>query len=111
MTKKCKDYNELLASNAELEASNARMRDALVELISIVEIHSKGTDNNFAWAELEYAREVMTEEPDQSLNLIKAAAIDEAIEATRASMHEGQPEWLCRVQDLEEYAAKLRSDD
>ena len=36
-----------------------RLADSLKELVCIVEIHSKATKNNFAWAELDEAKEVL----------------------------------------------------
>ncbi len=41
---------------------NKRLQDALRELISIVEIHTNATGNNFAWAELEEARMALDEQ-------------------------------------------------
>jgi hypothetical protein len=44
--------------------------DAMKELVSIVEIHSEHTSNNFAWAELEEAHKalsIMQEEIDKPL--------------------------------------------
>ena len=42
------------------------IRSALEELLLIVEIHQKHTKNNFAWAEVEYAKELLTQpEPEQ----------------------------------------------
>ena len=35
------------------------LKEALKELLSIVKMHSKATDNNFAWAEVECAEEVL----------------------------------------------------
>lgn len=37
------------------------IRKALEELLSIVEIHQKNTGNNFAWAEVEHAKELLTQ--------------------------------------------------
>lgn len=44
-----------------LEAANQikHLKESLKELVSIVEIHSKATGNNFAWAELEEAKEAL----------------------------------------------------
>lgn len=44
-----------------MEAANQvkHLKEALSELMSIVEIHQKCTKNNFAWAELEFAKEAM----------------------------------------------------
>lgn len=41
------------------EAANQikHLKKALNEMISIVEIHSRATGNNFAWAELSFAKE------------------------------------------------------
>lgn len=48
------------ASLASEAANQIRhLKGALRELISIVEIHSSTTGNNFAWAELEAAREAL----------------------------------------------------
>ena len=42
------------------------IRKALEELLYIVEIHQKNTGNNFAWAEVEYAKELLAQpEPKQ----------------------------------------------
>lgn len=35
------------------------LKSAVVELISIVEAHQAMTETNFAWAELEYAKEAL----------------------------------------------------
>jgi hypothetical protein len=35
------------------------LKTALAELVSIVEIHSRATGNNFAWAEMEEARSAL----------------------------------------------------
>jgi hypothetical protein len=40
------------------------IRKALEELLLIVEIHQKCTKNNFAWAEIEYAKELLAQ-PEQ----------------------------------------------
>ena len=40
----------------KLRAENAKLREALKELMSIVKIHSRNTDDNFAWAEMSEAR-------------------------------------------------------
>ncbi|MCT8857570.1 hypothetical protein K5M76_09430 [Shewanella xiamenensis] len=44
-----------------LEAANQikHLKDVLKELVSIVEIHSKATGKNFAWAELEEAKKAL----------------------------------------------------
>lgn len=43
------------------EAANqiAHLKEALRELVSIVEIHSKQTGNSFAWAELDFAKSAL----------------------------------------------------
>jgi hypothetical protein len=47
------------------------IRKALEELLSIVEIHQKNTGNNFAWAEVEHAKELLAEpEPDNTQYLL-----------------------------------------
>ena len=38
---------------------NQKLREALSELMSIVSIHQKATGNNFAWAEMDFAREAL----------------------------------------------------
>lgn len=38
---------------------NQKLREALSELMSIVSIHQKATGNNFAWAEMDFARETL----------------------------------------------------
>lgn len=44
------------------------IRKALEELLLIVEIHQKHTKNNFAWAEVEYAKELLAQpNPDQEV--------------------------------------------
>ena len=43
------------------------MLDALIQLGTIVKIHSKATKNNFAWAEMEYAREVIEKATGMSI--------------------------------------------
>jgi len=35
------------------------LKSALREIVAIVEIHSKATDSNFAWAELEESRKAL----------------------------------------------------
>lgn len=44
------------------EAANQikHLKQALSELVSIVEIHSKCTKNNFAWAEIDFAKEALS---------------------------------------------------
>ena len=37
------------------------IRKALEELLLIVEIHQKCTKNNFAWAEVEHAKELLAQ--------------------------------------------------
>jgi len=39
--------------------TNQNLREALRELMSIVSIHQKATRNNFAWAEMDFAREAL----------------------------------------------------
>ena len=53
------DIDALKAENAELKARVAELKNSLKELVSIVKIHQKATFNNFAWAELEVANEVL----------------------------------------------------
>ena len=48
---------------ATLQAENRELREALGELISIVDIHSEATDSNFAWAEVSCARALLAKEP------------------------------------------------
>jgi uncharacterized protein YabN with tetrapyrrole methylase and pyrophosphatase domain len=55
---------EVALQSAEQEIEQLRsaiesLKKAMKELISIVEIHSKATENNFAWAEIEFAKEVL----------------------------------------------------
>ena len=54
--------DKALAALAELQAENARLREALTELMSIVKIHSNYTDNDFAWAEITEARAALGKE-------------------------------------------------
>ena len=45
-------------------STEQKLREALRELMSIVSIHQKATRNNFAWAEMDFAREALaTTEP------------------------------------------------
>jgi len=46
------------ASSLSMESANQikHLKDALRGLVSIVEIHSNATNNNFAWAELDEAK-------------------------------------------------------
>ena len=45
-------------------SNEQKLREALRELMSIVSIHQKATGNNFAWAEMDFAREALaTTEP------------------------------------------------
>ena len=46
---------------AELKAENERLKEALVELVSINNINADFTGRNFAWAELQLANEVLRE--------------------------------------------------
>lgn len=43
------------------EAANqiAHLKMALKEMVSIVEIHSKATNSNFAWAEVDFAKQAL----------------------------------------------------
>lgn len=43
------------------EAANQikHLKSALSELVSIVEIHQKSTANNFAWAEIDFAKNAL----------------------------------------------------
>lgn len=41
------------------------IRNALEELLLTVEIHQKDTKNNFAWAEVEYAKQLLAQ-PEQT---------------------------------------------
>jgi len=44
-------------SNAMQAANQIKhLKQALKDMVSIVQIHSRATDNNFAWAELEEAK-------------------------------------------------------
>ena len=47
------------------------IRSALEELLLIVEIHQKCTKNNFAWAEVESAKELLAQ-PEQELMTSRA---------------------------------------
>lgn len=42
-----------------LRKENERLRDALIDLISIVKIHQEATKNRFAWAEIDCAEEAL----------------------------------------------------
>lgn len=60
------DFTHLLAKKLATAASApgtpeapADIEKALRELMSIVRIHSDATDENFAWAEMQYAKEVL----------------------------------------------------
>jgi hypothetical protein len=43
----------------DLEGVVDDTKEALKELVSIIEIHQKATGNNFAWAELEEAKKYL----------------------------------------------------
>jgi hypothetical protein len=45
--------------NGESVTRQDEVTEALKELVSIVEIHSKATGSNFAWAELDQAKKVV----------------------------------------------------
>ena len=46
-------------------SNEQKLREALRELMSIVSIHQNATRNNFAWAEMDFAREALaTTEPE-----------------------------------------------
>jgi len=44
------------------------IRKVLEELLSIVEIHQKNTGNNFAWAEVEHAKELLAQPEPEPLS-------------------------------------------
>ena len=52
------DGRDCLASEAANQIKH--LKQALIELVSIVEIHAKCTKNNFAWAEIEFAKEALS---------------------------------------------------
>lgn len=54
----CYERSEMEA-NAKLIAASKDLLEALEELMLIVKIHSKGTDNNFAWAEMDFAQKAI----------------------------------------------------
>jgi hypothetical protein len=56
---KWSENEEMQEANARLIAHSPDLLMALKELVSIVNIHQRATNNNFAWAELEYAEEVI----------------------------------------------------
>ena len=47
-----------------LEKQSSELLKALEELVCITKIHSKATKNNFAWAELEFAEQII----DKTIN-------------------------------------------
>lgn len=51
------DGRDCLANEAANQIKH--LKEALSELVSIVEIHSECTKNNFAWAEIGFAREAL----------------------------------------------------
>jgi hypothetical protein len=53
------DVNKYKKKAEDLLTYAKEMEEALKQLISIVEIHSKASKNNFAWAELDFANEVL----------------------------------------------------
>jgi len=60
---KGEDYYQCRAVKAERDSllkTVHQFKECLSELVCIVEIHSEATSNNFAWAELEEAKRVLT---------------------------------------------------
>ena len=51
------------------EVSDMSIRKTLEELLSIVEIHQKNTGNNFALAEVEYAKELLYQHEIEKLTV------------------------------------------
>lgn len=46
--------------NEALMGEHGKLVEALKELMSIVKIHSEGTNNNFAWAEMDHAKQILS---------------------------------------------------
>ena len=58
---KTDEYLAHIYDIAKLKAENERLKEALVELVSINNINADFTGRNFAWAELQLANEVLKE--------------------------------------------------
>lgn len=84
-----KKIETLEKENAELKAHVSELVGEVESLISIIDIHSKATGNNFAWAEVECAKETLAKSKEQSLATIQAKAIKQAAEMPRWG---GQPD-------------------
>lgn len=56
-----REVGDCRENSLSIEAANQlkHLKMALKDLVSIVEIHSNATDNNFAWAELDEARKAL----------------------------------------------------
>lgn len=55
-----KDVDKYKKKAEKILRYTEEIEEALEQLISIVEIHSNASNNNFAWAELEFAKESLT---------------------------------------------------
>jgi hypothetical protein len=54
------DLSSLLKEMEKLKAERDEIMLCLKQLMSIVDIHSSATDNDFAWAEMGYARKIIS---------------------------------------------------
>lgn len=56
-----------------MQSTEQKLREALSELMSIVSIHQKATGNNFAWAEMDFAREALALPTDDVKSVLQSA--------------------------------------
>ena len=98
MTAKIKQDNDRLI----------KMIDSLTSKIYSLEKYIRNNDLDITGHLTCGGNRILNELYLESISRVQADAIELAISETRKSMKEGCPRWLCRVEDLQEYAERLR---